>query len=242
MSVTFVGWDDVQSIVRRSHCFAGSAAAPRQIPLLVPNSSSLLFLAPNSSSMAPMHFLFFVSNSSANYNFLFLISLLSKLSHPFPTALPAATTRSSRAYGAHARCQKWWPSSAPEPAVPRPVGPGYEHAPWTSVAVIGSGSDTGDSHDPSSASHSWFIWHLLDMATDAVQLFAPMVQNSDLSASSCSMQEERYVWHLYWFESEGVIWMHFERLAFGICTDCIWSYHSFGPCIILGIICYYRTT
>ena len=77
-----------------------------------PNSSSLLFLAPKSSSMAPMQVIFLVSvsNSSADCNFLFLISLLPKLSHPSPTALPTSTARSSRAYGARAcLASSHWP-------------------------------------------------------------------------------------------------------------------------------------
>ena len=116
------------------HCTPKSFRWIRRGAAPNPFARAKFFLAPisgakNSLSMAPMHFLFFVSNSSADCNFLFLISLLPKLSHPSPTALPTATARSSRAYGAHARCQKWWPSPAPEPAAPRPVGPGYEHAP-----------------------------------------------------------------------------------------------------------------
>jgi hypothetical protein len=56
-------------------------------------------------------FLVFIS---ADCNFLLLISLLQKLSHPSPTALPTATACRSRAYGSPEHCQKWWPSPAPE--------------------------------------------------------------------------------------------------------------------------------
>jgi hypothetical protein len=197
---------------------------PAPNPLPARNSSSLLLLVPNSWSTVPI-FLVFVS---ADCNFLFLISLLPKLSHPSPTALPTATARRSRAYGAPARRQKWWPSPVPEPAAPRPVGPGYEHAP--SITVTGSG--TGDSRGPSIACHSWFLRHLLDMATDAscvcVQLFCP--HGPKLRSECLELFDARGKVRIQCFprklhESLQTSYAcHMEtiyclRLTFGICTD-----------------------